>query len=227
MGRARPRDAGRAPPGAPAESSGAATRRRILDAAEDLIAQDGFDATPTAHIAARAEVPKGLLFYYFPKKVDLLRSLLAERLPPHPLCASGDVVLRGDIAGSLVRLAHRLSVHRSESPVLGSILFREAGTHPEVGHHLQAMHEGLVALTERVLEEAASAPLDRPRRRDAADTYVAVLLHDANSHRYGGPRPDLAAAASMISTSLTSGGLPRGRGTASGTPAGEPASSTD
>jgi AcrR family transcriptional regulator len=203
MGRARPRDVGRASPGTPVESTGAATRRRILDAAEDLIARDGFDATPTAHIAARAEVPKGLLFYYFPKKIDLLRSLLAERLPAHPLCSSGDVVLHGDIAGSLVRLAHKVSLRRSQSPVLASILFREAGTHPEVGHHLRAMHEELVELTERVLDEAAPAPLNRPRRRDAADTYVAILLHDANSHRYGGPRPDLTAAASMISTSLT------------------------
>ena len=56
-------------------------RVRILDAAEQLIASDGFDATPTARIAARAKVAKGLLFYYFPRKIDLLRCLLTERLP--------------------------------------------------------------------------------------------------------------------------------------------------
>ena len=201
MGRARPKETGRASPG-PDESGGAVARRRILDAAEDLIARDGFDATPTAHIAARAEVPKGLLFYYFPKKIDLLHSLLAERLPPHPLCASREVALRGDIAGSLTRLAHGISLRFSQFPVLGSILFREAATHPEVGNHLRDVHEELVELTERVLDEAALNPLNRPRRRDAADTYVAILLHDANSHRYGGPRPDMAAAATMISTSL-------------------------
>jgi AcrR family transcriptional regulator len=38
-------------------------RERILDAAEDLFAADGFDATPTARIARRAAVAKGLLFY--------------------------------------------------------------------------------------------------------------------------------------------------------------------
>ena len=209
MGRARPTGAGRASPGVPDARDGAATRRRILDAAEDLIARDGFDATPTAHIAARADVPKGLLFYYFPKKIDLLHSLLSERLPSHPLCASADVVLRGDIAGSLIGLAQRLNLRRSQSPVLASILFREAGTHPEVGHHLHAIHEGLVELTERVLDEAASRPLNRPRRRDAADTFVAILLHDANSRRYGGPRPDLSAAATMISTSLTARQAPQ------------------
>lgn len=204
MGRARPNDLGRAS-SATDDTSGTATRRRILDAAETLIARSGFDATPTAHIAALAEVPKGLLFYYFPKKTDLLRSLLIERLPPHPLLPSGEVVLHGDIAGSLIRLAHKVSLRAAESPVLGSILFREASTHPEVGHHLRAIHDGLVELTERVLDEAALTPLNRPRRRNAADTYVAILLHDANSCRYGGPRPDLPAAASIISTTLTSG----------------------
>ncbi|MDQ4008407.1 MAG: TetR/AcrR family transcriptional regulator, partial [Actinomycetota bacterium] len=39
------------------------SRQRILDAAEDLFARDGFDATPTARIAKKAGVPKGLVFY--------------------------------------------------------------------------------------------------------------------------------------------------------------------
>src|SRR5665811_439287 len=56
-------------------------RERILDAAEDLFAADGFDATPTSRIAGRAAVAKGLLFYYFPRKMDLLRTLFVERLP--------------------------------------------------------------------------------------------------------------------------------------------------
>jgi AcrR family transcriptional regulator len=46
-------------------------RYRILDAAENQFAEHGFDATPTARIAAEAGVPKGLLFYYFPKKIDI------------------------------------------------------------------------------------------------------------------------------------------------------------
>jgi AcrR family transcriptional regulator len=49
-------------------------RERILGAAEDLFAADGFDATPTARIAGRAVVAKGLLFYYFPRKLDQANS---------------------------------------------------------------------------------------------------------------------------------------------------------
>jgi AcrR family transcriptional regulator len=212
MTRARPTHVGRAarPVTGPEDGANDAveTRSRILDAAEQLIARDGFDATPTARIADRAKVPKGLLFYYFPKKIDLLRTLLAERLPAHPLCAAGDIAVHGDVAGSLVRLARGVDLSRSESPVLASILFREAGTHPEVGHHLRAMHDGLVDLTERVLDLAAASPLNHRRRRDAAQTFVALLLHSANARRFDGPLPDLSAAASMVSSSLVPLGGP-------------------
>ena len=82
-------------------------RERILDAAEDLFAADGFDATPTSRIAHRAAVAKGLLFYYFPRKMDLLRTLFRERLPMQPLSGIIGIAVKGDMAGSLVRLADR------------------------------------------------------------------------------------------------------------------------
>ena len=56
---------------------GGEARQQILDAAEDLFAADGFDVTPTARIAGRAVVAKGR-FHYFPRKMDLLRTLFAE-----------------------------------------------------------------------------------------------------------------------------------------------------
>ena len=84
-------------------------RERILDAAEDLFAADGFDATPTSRIARRASVAKGLLFYYFPRKMDLLRTLFVERLPLHSVSNIAGIAVPGDVAGSLVRLADRSS----------------------------------------------------------------------------------------------------------------------
>ncbi|MGZ4596622.1 MAG: TetR/AcrR family transcriptional regulator [Actinomycetes bacterium] len=202
---ARPNDPGRALPSpAEPEDEGADARQRILDAAEQLIARDGYDATPTARIAAHADVPKGLVFYYFPKKIDLLRTLLAERLPRHPLCRTRDIARRGDLPGSLLRLARRINLSRPQSPVLATIVFREAGTHPEVGQQLQELRDGLVELTERVLDAASPRPLDQRRRRGAADTYVAVLLHEANARRFNGPLPDLDAAARIVSAGLTS-----------------------
>jgi len=177
-------------------------RQRILDAAEAQFAQDGFDATPTARIAEQAGVPKGLLFYYFPKKIDVLRALLAERLPVAPLCAVTGVVRGGDIAGSLLRLARNLGLGQHESVVLRTIIFREAGTHPEVREHLRVLREGLLNLTESVLDLAAPRALDPNRRRQAAQTYVAVMLDEANARRFDGPLPDLEGAARIVSAGL-------------------------
>lgn len=201
MVRTRPDDAGRV---LRPEETNADARGRILDAAEQLIATNGFDATPTARIAARAQVAKGLLFYYFPKKIDLLRCLLTERLPTQPMNLNSGIAKRGDLPGSLMRLAQSVNLSQSQSPALATILFREAGTHPEVGQHLQALRDGLVELTERVLDAASPKALDRHRRHGAADTYVAVLLHEANTRRFNGPLPDLDAAARIVAAGLTS-----------------------
>jgi len=177
-------------------------RERILDAAEDLFAADGFDATPTSRIAHRAAVAKGLLFYYFPRKMDLLRTLFRERLPLQPLSSIIGIAVKGDMAGSLVRLADRIGLTRHHSQVLSEILFREARTHPDVRQHLVALHSALMEVTETVLDAASPRALDGGRRRAAAGTFVAVLMHEANFHRFDGPAPDLGATAEIVSSGL-------------------------
>jgi len=139
MARATPAGTGRARALVPQESSSAddvtdsvQARERILDAAGGLFAADGFDATPTARIARRALVAKGLLFYYFPRKMDLLRALFAERLPTHSLYNLKGVAVQGDVAGSLVRMLDRIGLTGQHWQVLSAILFREATTHPDV-----------------------------------------------------------------------------------------------
>jgi AcrR family transcriptional regulator len=183
-------------------AGGGEARERILDAAEDLFAADGFDATPTSRIAHRAAVAKGLLFYYFPRKIDLLRTLFAERLPVHPLSSVAGIAVKGDLAGSLVRLADRIGLARHHSQVLSEILFREASTHPDVREHLGALHTALMDVTEEVLDAASPRALDRGRRRAAAGTFVAVLMHEANFHRFDGPVPDVRATAEIVSSGL-------------------------
>ncbi|MGZ4494353.1 MAG: TetR/AcrR family transcriptional regulator [Nocardioides sp.] len=190
-------------PGGPADPD-AQRRARILDAAELLFAERGFDATPTARIAADAAVPKGLVFYYFPRKIDILRTLLAERLPSHPFCSPAEVARRGDPAGSLLRLARALGIGRHESVVLRTIIFREAGTHPEVREHVRALREGLLETTEAVLDAAVEKVLDPVRRRQAAHTFVAVMLDEANALSFDGPGPDLSGAAEIVSSGLAS-----------------------
>lgn len=56
----------------------AATRERILEAAQQLFAEHGFDATTTRDIAQAAEIATGTLFNYFATKEAIVASLAAE-----------------------------------------------------------------------------------------------------------------------------------------------------
>jgi AcrR family transcriptional regulator len=178
-------------------------RKRILDAAESRFAENGYDATGTTAIAEAARVPKGLVFYYFPRKIDILRALLDERLPGAPLCEPGEVARRGDPVGSLLRLARHLGLGDHESAVLRTIIFQESGTHPDVREHLRALREGMLDLTEAVLDKAVEHVIDPVLRRQAAHTFVAVMLDEANARRYDGAVPDLSGAARVVCGALT------------------------
>src|SRR5690348_1743914 len=75
----------------------AATRRTILDVAQQLFAEKGFDATTTRDIARAAGIATGTLFNYFPTKEAVLAVLAAD--------ASADalnaIAARPDPAGTL------------------------------------------------------------------------------------------------------------------------------
>lgn len=184
----------------PEESEG--RRERILSAAAELFAAQGFDAAPTSRIAEQAGVPKGLLFYYFPRKRDILTTLLEERIPETPGLQAAEAVVAGDPAASLVRLADLIGLSRHESVVLRTILFRELGTLPEITTYIERLRRNLLTLTEDVVVGSAARPIPRETARKIAQTFVAVLLDDANTQRYGGEGPDLRAAAEIMALAV-------------------------
>jgi AcrR family transcriptional regulator len=57
-----------------------ARRQRILRAAADLASEGGFDAVQMREVAERAEVALGTLYRYFPSKIHLLVSVLADEM---------------------------------------------------------------------------------------------------------------------------------------------------
>lgn len=184
----------------PEESEG--RRERILSAAAELFAAQGFDAAPTSRIAEQAGVPKGLLFYYFPRKRDILTTLLEERIPETPGLQAAEAVVAGDPAASLVRLADLIGLSRHESVVLRTILFRELGTLPEITTYIERLRRNLLTLTEDVVVGSGARPIPRETARKIAQTFVAVLLDDANTQRYGGEGPDLRAAAEIMALAV-------------------------
>jgi TetR/AcrR family transcriptional regulator, transcriptional repressor for nem operon len=56
--------------------NGAATRERILDAAQRLVLERGFAGTSVDAVLAEASATKGAFFHHFPSKNDLGRALL-------------------------------------------------------------------------------------------------------------------------------------------------------
>ena len=53
---------------------------RILSAAEELFALNGYDATGIAQIAEKSEITKSLLYYYFVSKEQILEELFSNYL---------------------------------------------------------------------------------------------------------------------------------------------------
>ncbi|MFF0815749.1 helix-turn-helix domain-containing protein [Rhodococcus sp. NPDC003318] len=158
------------------------SRKRILDAAEDLFAARGFDATPTAAIATRAEVPKGLVFYYFPTKESILTTLIAERPSTEPLDDVAGLAVTGEPATALVNLDAALD--RGGRRAMRTILWREADTHPAAREHLRTLRAYLQNVTVEVLR--ASAPLTAPARvlDSCATAWVAAMLSAAHIDRF-------------------------------------------
>ena len=62
------------------ERNGARTREAILDAAEALFAERGYEATSLNDIGAAASVSRGTPGYFFGSKLELYRAVLARCL---------------------------------------------------------------------------------------------------------------------------------------------------
>ena len=190
------------------DTSGA--RARILDAAERLFAERGFDATPTSSIAELAAVPKGLLFYYFPSKPDLLRALVAERLDLGPIDAD-TLIEPGDPVRALLNLARKLSEIQANSGVMRVIIWREQRTHPEVRARLHEHRGQVQAVVERVLRGSMLMPIAARTLHAAAVAWVAILtirpLADHKESAADDAASDLPALAELICAGLGSAAL--------------------
>jgi AcrR family transcriptional regulator len=160
-------------------------RSRILDAAEALFARNGFDGTSTARLAHAADVPKGLLFYYFRTKQDILTALLAERLST--ALDPGTLIVPGDPVQTLINVADRVLGDRAASAVLREVVWHEAHIRPEVREVLTRYRHALHDAIERALRASLPGPVDVHALRAAAAAWSATItarpLEPASSDR--------------------------------------------
>lgn len=98
----------------------AKTRQRILDAAAEIFATQGFPDTTLDQVARKAGMTRGAIYWHFKDKQDLLRSVLTEQAHPLELEISTDSCL--ETAWTRVQAALINAVSRQQSKQLSEIL---------------------------------------------------------------------------------------------------------
>ena len=156
-------------------------RRKIFRAAFDLFLEKGFDQTTVEQIADRADVGKGTVFNYFPRKTTLLAALaedwmtlLTEDLGPVDTWS-------GTTREKLERVFHFLTNLSVQNPELARLALFESLRHMQSPTSI-ASEPGVrefLAITRNVLHEGqASGEV----RRDL-DTENAANLIESAFHR--------------------------------------------
>jgi AcrR family transcriptional regulator len=140
-------------------------RRRVLDAALEVFARDGYGDAVVDDIARASETSKGGVYFHFPSKqaiffslLDEATDLLLERVEK-AMDAEADPIAKGDAA--LRSVLKTFGGHRT----LARLLLVEAlGAGREFNAKLADLHEAFAGLIKQWLDDAASSgslpPLD-------------------------------------------------------------------
>lgn len=151
------------PKSAPVQEDTAA-RIRILEAAQYLFAQNGFDATSTKAIAERAGVPSGLIFYYYSNKVGLLKAMLRDLTFLPRLLRRFDALEDALMPHAFLKATVRLfSEELRTNAEAMRIIMGEMQRHPEVLATVRELRESFSAyvasrLTQKIRDESWDVP---------------------------------------------------------------------
>ncbi len=155
-----------------------ATRRRLLDAAKRIFAQDGFEAARLEDIAARAGYTRGAFYANFESKEDIFFALLEEWVNERIESITVDLRRHSDPEAKLAALrAHYADLAKDRRLVLISMEFKLfALRHPEAHTRLRSRHRRIRASFGELFAEIMDA-LGRkiPVAYPAASACLSVL----------------------------------------------------
>lgn len=154
----------------------------LLDAAADEFAERGYTAATTTNVAARAGVPVGSLYQWFPDKEALVTGLAYRHLDQGTqilLAALGRAEAAPDLESCVRVLVEATVEANSGDPRVHRILYREAPRPPEIQARLVTLED---ALTTWVADElarrgATGQPAPILRARTLVLT-VEALVHE-------------------------------------------------
>jgi AcrR family transcriptional regulator len=161
----------------------------ILQAAGEVIAEEGYAAMTTNHVAARAGVSIGSLYQYFPNKQAMLVRLLEEHLARvHPVVERSLEEL-GDpgvpYPEAMRRLFERLlTLHRHANPRLQRVLGEEVPHPPHVREQHRLREAEYTARVAALLHSRPDVEVDDPEMAarvlvQATSALSRWLAHDA------------------------------------------------
>jgi len=168
----------------------AATRTRLLDAAERVFRERGVAHASLAEVAAEAGVTRGALYFHFRDKAHLFDALCERvQLPMEAMLACAGEVRQKDPLGALRTLAvnglERLATNARTQAVF-DVIFHKcefAAEFASVAGRRHATDTGCLANVERLLKQAVSAgqlPPDTDTELAARclNAYMVGVMHE-------------------------------------------------
>jgi AcrR family transcriptional regulator len=151
----------------------------VLEAAAELIAQQGFAATTTNAVAERAGISIGSLYQYFPNKTAILVSLLEQHIyeiqPVIAECLTALADPATPFEDALRQLFLRLIEAHGHSPRLQQVLSEEVPHPPSIQRLRQKLEGGYVGQVAEILRQRPDVQVANPE----VAAHVIVVVSEA------------------------------------------------
>lgn len=169
----------------------ALTRRQVLEAAQDLIAEVGSAEISLGEIAAAVGIGRTTLYEYFTDRDDVIASLVEDELPGVVAALLAGVPPGLDPPDTLAEVAERTVRFVANDPVLGLILHREVGRlSPEAQQRIRAAHADLVSEVASVYAAGLEDGSLRSLPVDLAGRFIQDTIMSAARAVIAAPDPD-------------------------------------
>lgn len=91
------------------------SQQKIMEAAFELFAQNGYQATSIENIASKARISKGLIYHYFNGKQEILKKIIHDQIDKLPqLMTEGEQTLPEAYIHSLIEHAFHFMLHHTK-----------------------------------------------------------------------------------------------------------------
>ena len=148
------------------------SRKRIVDSALALFAENGFDGTATQKIADHAGVPTGLVFYYFPSKEHLLAEILNGESWYDAFQRLLETLPEGPVLDRFSALATGMLQWMERNRERSLVFFQEMTSHRKCAADLRRVRQQLVQHLANLIEDE----MKRGTLREANASTLSHLL---------------------------------------------------